>query len=302
MDNFKPAYLTLLENAKFKERVQESHKLLEECECCGWQCRVNRLHQQLGKCLTGEEALVSSYGPHHGEEAPLSGWKGSGTIFFARCNLNCVFCQNHDISQTDTGKPMTVYELSSVMLHLQGLGCHNINLVSPSHVVPQIIEAIFHAASNGLTIPIVYNTGGYDSLLSLKLLDGIIDIYMPDMKYADDKIAKKYSGIPKYAQINRQAVKEMHLQVGNLQVNDLGLATRGILIRHLVLPDKLAGTEEIMKFIASELSTDTFINIMDQYHPEHFAHQYPEINRRIVQDEYSDAIKCAKDCGLFRLD
>ncbi len=299
---FQPAYLKLLESGELKRRVETAYAHLEACDLCAWKCRVNRRAGQLGVCRTGEKAKISSYGPHFGEEAPLRGWRGSGTIFFTRCNLRCQYCQNYEISQTDAGVEVEPEELAEIMLRLQHLGCHNINLVSPSHVVAQILAAVLIAAQAGLRIPLVYNTGGYDSMESLQLLDGVVDIYMPDMKYADAEIAKRYSRIPDYPQINQAAVREMYRQVGDLQLDENGLATRGLLVRHLVLPNRLAGTEAIVRFLAQEISPHTYLNIMEQYYPAYRAHWYPEINRRITPEEYRQAVEAAHQAGLYRLD
>ncbi len=217
-----------------------------------------------------------------GEEDPLRGWRGSGTIFFSRCNLHCQFCQNADISQTDSGDLAPPHEIAAMMLELQAHGCHNINLVSPSHVVPHILAAVLLAAQAGLVLPLVYNTGGYDSLETLALLDGVVDIYMPDMKFASAQTARHYSKIPNYPQANQAAVREMHRQVGDLQVDGRGIAQRGLLVRHLVLPNDLAGTAEIVRFLAQEISQDTYLNLMDQYHPAFNARQFPRLNRRIT--------------------
>jgi putative pyruvate formate lyase activating enzyme len=256
----------------------------------------------MGVCRTGERAKVSSYGPHLGEENPLRGWRGSGTIFFTRCNLRCQYCQNHDISQTDEGEQVEPQQLATIMLELQDYGCHNINFVSPSHVVPQILAGTWIAAQAGLKIPLVYNTGGYDSLEMLKLLDGIIDIYMPDMKYSDLRIARQYSKIPDYPKVNRAVVREMHRQVGDLQIDQRGLAKRGLLVRHLVLPNGLAGTSEIVQFLAQEISKNTYLNLMDQYKPDFHAHLLPKLNRRLTHQEYLLAIQLAQEAGLQRLD
>ena len=268
-------------------------------------CPVARTHRfalSCGVCKTGLQARVSSYGPHLGEEDPLRGWKGSGTIFFARCNLRCQFCQNHDISQTDAGSEVTARELARIMLELQASGCHNINLVSPSHVVPQILAALALAAQGGLRLPLVFNTGGYDSLETLQLLDGIVDIYMPDMKFANGGNAKKYSRAQDYPQVNRAVVKEMHRQVGDLQTDENGLATRGLLVRHLVLPRNLAGTRQIVQFLADKISKNTYLNLMAQYRPAYNASRYPELNRRITSSEYNAAVRMAKEAGLTNLD
>ena len=246
--------------------------------------------------------MVSSYGPHFGEEAPLVGSHGSGTIFFTYCNLHCVFCQNYTISQLGEGEPVSREELAGMMLSLQAKGCHNINLVSPTHVVPYILDALELAVSEGLYLPLVYNSGGYDSLETLKLLDGIVDIYMPDMKYSDEKIAEELSGIKDYPSINRAAVREMHRQVGDLQIDEQGTARRGLLVRHLVLPNGLAGTREVVSFLAKEVSANTYLNIMAQYHPCYKAFEMPSLARPISGQEFQEAINLAHQEGLHRLD
>jgi len=246
--------------------------------------------------------MVSSYGPHFGEETPLVGKHGSGTIFFTNCNLSCLFCQNYSISQLGEGKMVTKQELAYVMLYLQAEGCHNINLVSPTHVVPQILEALEIAVERGLGLPLVYNTGGYDSVETLRLLDGIVDIYMPDMKYSDEDFAQELSGIKNYPQLNQAAVKEMYRQVGDLQRNEEGIAQRGLLLRHLVLPDGLAGTEEIVDFVSKEISRTTYINIMAQYRPCYKAHDIPSLARPVSTAEFQEAVELAHQAGLTRLD
>jgi putative pyruvate formate lyase activating enzyme len=303
---FEPAYQKLLRDGQLEQRVKIAAEHLKRCDLCGWECKADRTAGALGVCRTGAQARLSSYGPHLGEEDPLRGWRGSGTIFFARCNLRCQYCQNYDISQTDAGELVTPEELAKVMLELQAYGCHNINLVSPSHVVAQILAAVEIAAENGLRLPLVYNTGGYDSLTALALLDGVIDIYMPDMKYASAQIARNYSKVPRYPQVNLAAVKEMYRQVGDLQINEQGLALRGLLVRHLVLPNDLAGTAEIVRFLAQEISLNTYLNLMDQYRPEYnvrrYPNQYPRLARPITRQEYQAAVQAAHDAGLKRLD
>jgi len=297
-----PAYVQLLNSGELEKRVIAAYDLLSVCDACAWHCPVDRRAGELGVCKTGVRAKVSSYGPHMGEEDPLRGWKGSGTIFFTRCNLKCQYCQNHDISQTDAGEEVEPENLASIMLELQALGCHNINFVSPSHVAPQIIAGILIAAQAGLRLPLVYNTGGYDSLEMLQLLDGVIDIYMPDMKYADAKIARKYSKIRDYPQVNQEAVREMHRQVGNLQIDENGLAQRGLLVRHLVLPNDLAGTKDILRFLVDEISANTYLNLMDQYRPAYRAHHYPDLNRPLTPREFAAAMQMVHHAGLRRLD
>jgi len=271
------------------------------CDLCARYCRVDRSERH-GACRTGTKARVASYGPHHGEEEPLRGWRGSGTIFFTWCNLRCQYCQNSDISQGPAGREIESDELAAIMLTLQESGCHNINFVSPSHVVAEILEALVIAAGHGLRIPLVYNTGGYDSPEALTLLDGVVDIYMPDMKYADRLVARRLSKIGNYPEVNKTAIREMHRQVGDLKQDSRGIAQRGLLIRHLVLPEGLAGTEEIVRFLAEEISTNTYLNLMDQYRPSFKAHEYPPLNRRLTSDEYREALKMAQEAGLTRLD
>ena len=298
---FLPAYLRLQEG-ELERRAAIATARMEHCELCARACGVNRLEGKLGVCRTGPLAKVSSYGRHMGEEDPLRGWRGSGTIFFSRCNLRCQYCQNHDISQTDAGNEVKSEELAEIMLRLQVDGCHNINLVSPSHVVAPILSALAIAAPAGLHVPLVYNTGGYDSLETLQLLDGVVDIYMPDMKYANSGRALTYSRVRRYPRVNRAAVKEMHRQVGDLQLDGNGLATRGLLVRHLVLPRNLAGTRQIVRFLTEEISPNTYLNLMDQYRPEYHAARYPELNRRVTSKEYDAAVNMAREAGLTRLD
>lgn len=300
--NFDAAYQALLRSNLLEERVVQAYQSLVKCTGCAWECGVNRLVGERGVCRTGKRAMISSYGPHLGEEDPLRGWRGSGTIFFTRCNLRCQYCQNHDISQTDNGNKAEPEAIAATMLELQEAGCHNINLVSPTHVVPQILAAVLIAARAGLRLPLVYNTGGYDSLTSLQLLDGVVDIYMPDMKYANPQIGLRYSKIRDYPKVNQAAVREMHRQVGDLQIDDRGLATRGLLVRHLVLPNNLAGTQKVVHFLAEEISPDTYFNLMDQYRPAYKASQYPQLNRRVTPSEFQQALQMALEAGLHRLD
>lgn len=282
--------------------METAGEILRECRLCPRECRVDRLAGQKGKCQVTREVVISSYEPHYGEEAPLVGGHGSGTIFFAYCNLKCVFCQNYTISHLGEGTSVTSDELAGMMLSLQTKGCHNINLVSPTHVVPHILAALEIAAGKGLSIPLVYNTGGYDSLETLCLLDGIVDIYMPDMKYSDARIAEQLSGIKDYPRANQAAVKEMHRQVGDLHMDKWGVAQRGLLVRHLVLPNQLSGTEEVVRFLAQEVSHNTYLNIMAQYHPAYKALDWPRLSRRITDREFNEAVELAHRFGLNRLD
>jgi putative pyruvate formate lyase activating enzyme len=301
MTNREPAYLKLLRSGELAERAKTAYEHLADCDLCGWECHIDR-RERTGACKTGVEALVASYGAHHGEEDPLRGRGGSGTIFFAWCNLRCQFCQNYDISQLGRGRSVSPEQLATMMLDLQGQGCHNINFVSPSHVVAQLLAATLIAAQAGLRLPLVYNTGGYDSPAALLLLDGVVDIYMPDIKYADERIAKKYSKIPNYPAINQQAVKEMHRQVGDLILDKRGIAQRGLLVRHLVMPNGLAGTTAVARFLARDVSTDTYINVMGQYRPCFEASRYPELDRPPTRQELEDARRAVQAAGLHRLD
>ncbi|MCK4470377.1 MAG: radical SAM protein [Anaerolineae bacterium] len=291
----------MLRSGELKRRVQAAYERLHACDFCGRECRVDR-HERAGSCKTGVRAVVTSYHPHLGEEDPLRGWRGSGTIFFAWCNLNCQFCQNYDISQLGHGQKIEPEELAAMMLSLQAQGCHNINLVSPTHVVPQILAAVLIAAQAGLSLPLVYNTGGYDSLAALALLYGVVDIYMPDMKYANAETAQKYSKVKAYPTVNQTAIKEMYRQVGDLVLDENGIALRGLLVRHLVLPDELAGTAEIARFLAEEVSRDTYVNIMDQYRPCYKAAELPPLDRPITRAEYEQAVQQAREVGLHRFD
>ncbi len=294
-----PSYLQLYEHGVLHERVEEARKRLEACALCPRVCRANRLKNEIGQCNVGRFALVSSFGPHFGEESVLRGTHGSGTVFFAGCNSRCLYCQNYSISQLLDGCAVNAEQLAEIFLRVQRMGCHNLNLVTPSHVVAQILEALELAIPQGFRLPIVYNTSAYDSVQALRLLDGVVDIYMPDLKYSDSQIAEKYSGIKHYWDVARIAFKEMHRQVGDLVVKD-GLAKRGLLIRHLVLPHGLAGSREVLRFIAEELSRDSWINIMAQYHPVYKAFEYPELSRRITSKEYWEVVECARSLGLHR--
>lgn len=294
------ASYNLLSPDDLAARASEALARLESCEICPRHCRVNRLKDERGFCRIGRLARVYSHSPHFGEEPPLVGTQGSGTIFFSGCNLACVFCQNYEISQMDQGQEVSADALARMMLSLQRTGCHNINFVSPSHVVPQILEALVLAREGGLKVPLVYNSGGYDSVKTLRLLEGIFDIYMPDMKYGFDEMAMKYSHAPGYTEHARAAIREMHRQVGDLKLDEQDIAQRGLLVRHLVLPGGLAGTAEVVRFLSEEISKNTYLNVMDQYHPEYNACSSPELDRRITLKEYRDAVRLAAGAGLVR--
>lgn len=295
-----PSYLRLSKN-ELNFRVEKLFSLMEKCELCPRNCGVNRLQNQKGFCQVGFLPQVSSYHPHFGEEACLVGKYGSGTIFLTGCNLQCVYCQNFEISHLGEGKEVSFEKLAEMMIELQNRGCHNINFVTPSHQVPQIVKAVSIAIEKGLKIPLVYNTSAYDSVKTLNLLDSIFDIYMPDTKYSDDKIALRYSKAPNYFKIMKEAIKEMHRQVGDLIIDKDGIAKRGLLVRHLVLPNNLAGSEKIFEFLAKEVSPNTFLNIMAQYYPTWKAFNFPEISRRITKEEFEMAIFLAKKFGLKKL-
>lgn len=298
---FKAAYLNLTDS-EFKLKIEKAFETIKQCSLCPRNCKVDRTSGEKGFCKVLDKPYVSSWGPHFGEEAPLVGRHGSGTIFFGYCNLSCVYCQNWTISHLGEGEEISYQDLAAVMLFLQNSGCHNINLVTPTHQIPQILKAVYIAMQNGLKLPIVYNCGGYEAVETLKILDGVIDIYMPDFKYADSKLAEKYSKVKNYTEVTKQALKEMHRQVGDLVINEDGVALRGLLVRHLVLPNGIAGTEEVVRFIAQEISKNTYINIMDQYRPCWHAEEYPELNRRITRKEFEEALTVAIKYGLTRID
>ncbi|MCF6158509.1 MAG: radical SAM protein [wastewater metagenome] len=299
---FQPGYLYLYKSGILSKRIEKAQALLKDCRICPRRCGANRLKNKTGECKIGRLPKVSSYGPHTGEESPLVGLRGSGTIFFTSCNLRCVFCQNYDISHLRKGHEISLERLAQMMIELQGMGCHNINFVTPTHVVPQILEALPVAIKDGLKIPLVYNTGGYDLLETLQLLNGIFDIYMPDFKFFHNEVSDKLCMARDYPQIAMEAVGEMHRQVGDLVVDNRGIAERGVIVRHLVMPHELAGTREVMRFLARKISKNTYVNIMDQYYPWHLSHKYPEINRRIHSEEFEQAIQIAREEGICRLD
>jgi len=297
-----PTYLKLYHDGTLQQRIHDALALLKSCELCPRRCKVNRIEGDKGVCRTGRHAMVSSSSPHFGEEAVLTGRFGSGTIFFTWCNLLCCFCQNSDISHEGQGEEVSAEVLADMMIELQNKGVHNINFVSPTHVVPQILEALPLAIQKGLNIPLVYNTGGYDLVETLRFLEGVIDIYMPDYKFSQDIPALFYCKAPDYPEIIKSALREMHRQVGDLEMDKNNRAVRGLLVRHLVMPDGLAGTRQAMKFIADEISHRTYVNIMDQYHPCGEADKFPELNRRITPEEYEEALQATRDAGLTRLD
>ncbi len=298
----KPRYLQDRNFEKLKANAEQAASVLTHCTLCPRSCKVNRTSGETGFCQTGQKALVASYNPHFGEESPLVGRNGSGTIFFAQCNLKCNFCQNYDISHQSVGCAVNHRQLAEIMLSLQSSGCHNINFVSPSHVVPQILSALVVAIDKGLNIPLVYNSSGYDSVATLTLLDPIIDIYMPDFKFWDSKIAASACQAKDYSQVARDALKEMHRQVGDLAMDTHDLAYQGLLVRHLVLPKGLAGTSRVMTFIATQISTNTYVNVMSQYRPCGEASQTAGLERSITTAEFKNAIAQTRQAGITRLD
>ncbi len=302
--SFTAAYLTAHAAGLLPDRALKAYDLLKECTVCPRRCSVDRAQGEKGFCRAGGLPEISSYGPHFGEERPLVGQGGSGTIFMTYCNLGCIFCQNYEISRMGHGEQISFDELSRIMVDLQRRGCHNINFVSPSHFVPHILKALPKAVEMGLSVPLVYNTGGYDSIEVLKLLDGIVDIYMPDFKYAQADIAQQYSQAPDYPDVARAAIKEMHRQTGDLVIDEeQGIALRGLLVRHLVLPGGLAGTREVMHFLATAVSPDTYVNIMDQYYPcGDLIPPGSPLARRVTHKEFVDAVRMAKEEGLMRID
>lgn len=297
-----PVYLETYRQRRLHQKVAEAIEALRCCQVCPRNCKVDRLADKTATCHTGRNAIVASYGPHFGEEDCLRGWNGSGTIFFSMCNLRCQFCQNWDISQKKAGQEMNADEIARVMLYMQEAGCHNINFVTPEHVVPQVLEAILVAVEQGLRLPIVYNTSGYDSLHSLSLLEDVIDIYMPDFKFWKPETSFRLALAKDYPEAAKQVIKEMHRQVGPLDIGADGLARRGVLVRHLVMPGQTDEAREIFKFLAEEVSPDTYVNIMDQYHPAHKAAKFSDINRRPSEGELFAAQQLAERAGLHRFD
>ena len=295
---FEPGYLKLGKGELVK-REEALWEILGSCEICARGCGANRLAGETGVCSTTARIKVYSAGPHHGEERELVGRGGSGTIFFSNCNLLCCFCQNWEINHRGDGERTTSHKLADTMLALQRRGCHNINLVTPSHVVPHIVKATRIAAAKGLRLPLVYNTGGYDNLEVIKMLDGIVDIYLPDFKYQDGELAAQYSsGASDYPEVAAAVIHEMHRQVGDLETDSRGIATRGLIVRHLVMPNNIGGTDRLVKWIATKLGPDTYLNLMAQYRPEHKAFDHPAIARRLTKDEWTQSIAWAEAAGL----
>ncbi len=303
-NNWAPAYKQLEDNQEFKSRIEQAYKKLKKCDLCPHRCGVNRIKGETGFCNAPDKVVVYSHQPHFGEELPLVGNNGSGTIFFSNCNLRCVFCQNWPIAHQGKGRQISDRELADIMLNLQQRGCHNINLVTPTHVMPNILRAVRIALHQGLDIPLCYNTGGYELPQNIKLLDGIVDIYLPDLKFMDGEEADKYvfTGAHDYPKKAQSSIKAMHRQVGDLITNDNGVALRGVMVRHLVMPNRVAGTRKFVKWIAENLTKDTYVNIMSQYRVEHQAYEYERIARSINRDEFTEAITWAREAGLRNLD
>ena len=297
-----PSYLRLHSTGELSVRLNKAASIMESCRLCPRACGVNRLKGETGFCGTGRKARVAGYNAHFGEEAPLVGKYGSGTIFLSSCSLQCSFCQNYEISHQAEGVDVEPEQMASMMIHLTDKGCHNINFVTPTHVVPQILEALILAIDQGLKVPLVYNSSGYDSKEVLELLDGIFDIYMPDFKFWDDKWADRFCKAPDYQNVIMKAIKEMHRQTGDLMFDKEGIAIRGLLVRHLVMPNKVGGTDKILKFLAEEISVNTYINVMDQYRPCGAAQKDELVNRSLIAKEYGNALDAAKSQGLLRLD
>ena len=297
-----PSYLKLYRDGGLEARIEKGLALMESCHLCPRQCGVNRLEGEAGYCRTGRRARIASFNAHFGEEAPLVGNRGSGTIFFSSCNLLCSFCQNYDISHLNQGVEVEPAQIAAMMIELMEKGCHNINFVTPTHTVVQILEALIPAIEQGLNVPLVYNSGGYESVETLALLDGVFDIYMPDFKFWEDRWAERFCKVPDYRERAKAAIKEMHHQVGDLLVDSDGIAVQGLLIRHLVMPNDVAGTDRVMNFLATEISLDTYVNVMDQYRPCGNADAEELINRRLTSEEFRRAVGAARDAGLGRLD
>lgn len=302
MPSFTPSYIDSYRSGSLSQKIEIADQLLRKCEVCPRKCGVDRINNEVGFCRTGQQAIVCSYHAHFGEEAPLVGKKGSGTIFFSYCNLLCCFCQNFEISHQGEGAAVYPEQIAGMMIRLQKEGCHNINFVTPSHVVPQILAALPVAIEQGLHVPLVYNTGTYDRVEVLELLEGVFDMYMPDFKFVDPELSKAACQAGDYALVAKQALKEMFRQVSDLVLDDSGIAMKGLLVRHLVLPDNLAGTKQVMEFIVNEISPDTYVNIMPQYYPCGLADKIPGLNRRITEKEFRSAMEDARKAGIRRFD
>jgi len=301
--DFEAGYLRLERSGELARRAQELYAIFRSCRLCPRQCGVNRLRGEKGVCSSTSRAKVYSMHPHFGEEKPLVGRRGSGTIFFSNCNLLCCFCQNWEINHRGDGSYTSDEAIGRLMIDLQELGCHNINLVTPTHCVPNIVQGLRSAIRRGLRIPLVYNCGGYEPVEVIRLLDGIVDIYLPDYKYTDGAMSEKYSsGARDYPEVAAAAIAEMHRQLGELVTDESGIALRGLMIRHLVLPHNIAGTDRLVRWVAEKLTPSTYVNIMAQYRPEHRAFEYPELARRLTRDEYQQALQWAREAGLTRLD
>jgi putative pyruvate formate lyase activating enzyme len=301
-DGFRSGYLALEESGELARREKVLWDKLSSCECCPRGCGADRLAGDKGICSSTARLKVHSAGPHFGEERELVGRGGSGTVFFSNCNLLCCFCQNWEINHRGDGDFVSHRELAGMMLDLQRRGCRNINLVTPSHVVPHIVKAVRLAIPRGLEVPLVYNTSGYDSLETIKLLDGVVDIYLPDFKYQDGELAARYSAeASDYPEVAAATIMEMHRQVGHLETDAQGNATRGLIIRHLVMPHNIGGTDEFVRWVAEELSPGTYVNLMAQYRPAHRAEEYPKISRRLTRQEWRQAVEWARDAGLENL-
>ncbi|MDD5529734.1 MAG: 4Fe-4S cluster-binding domain-containing protein [bacterium] len=295
----KRRYIDLHKSGELKKRIKKSLEMLESCELCPRKCKVNRLNDERGFCGAGRFALLASYGPHMGEEIPLVGKNGSGTIFVGGCNLKCIFCQNYEISHVMYGEEVEATQLAQIMLKLQNIKCHNINIVTPTHIVPQILEALPFAIEQGLNLPLIYNSSAYDNKEVLELLDGVVDIYMPDFKFWDSTMATQFAGTENYPLIAQNSIKEMHRQVGDLVLDENGLAERGLIARHLLLPDDMENTKEIVNFFSS-ISTDTYVNIMDQYRPYGNIEGFPSLAKKITSSEFNSVLEFAKGKGLYR--
>lgn len=302
MTEYESVYIKTHREGRLREKIEQARRIIADCTMCPRMCHVDRLSGETGFCKTGEKAVVSSYNPHYGEESPLVGKHGSGTIFFTYCNMLCIFCQNYDISHEGYGRETADADIARIMLHLQRSGCHNINFVTPSHVIYPILSALEIAVEEGLKVPLVYNTGGYDTVETLKLLDGVVDIYMPDVKFFDADFSEKVCGANDYPDIVRNALKEMHRQTGDLEIDDKGIARRGLLVRHLVLPQDRADTRDVMRFIAREISKDTYVNIMPQYRPCGRAGEIKDLASSPSASDFNAAFEAAKEEGIWRFD